>query len=92
MENCIQNELNKVLKLNNEKKRALIVVERTNTRKVGLHQIPVSPGQKADRAKKVRNLYDSKISTIYKDLNLLLEEAGCEKLENPFERKNENEN
>lgn len=87
MEDHIQKQLNKVLQLNNEKKQALIVVERTDTRKVGLHQLPISPRQKSDRAKKVRNFYDSKISTIYKDLNLLLEQAGHEKLENPFERK-----
>jgi len=83
--NNIELQLNKVLKLDQEKKQALSVIKRTKTKKVGLHQLTITQEEKVQMTSKANKFYDAKISTIYKAMNLELKNAGHEELENPYQ-------
>jgi hypothetical protein len=77
--------LDKVLLLNQQKKQALSVIKGTKTKKVGLHQLTITQEEKVQTTSKANKFYDAKISTIYKNMNLELKNAGHEELENPYQ-------
>ncbi|KXG42657.1 hypothetical protein [Tepidibacillus decaturensis] len=78
-------QLDKVLKLHQEKKKALLVVSNTKTKRVGLYQLKLTAAEKSKMIHKVNNNYDSKIAVIYNNMNKKLKEAGYKELINPFE-------
>jgi hypothetical protein len=87
MNDYIQKQLDKVLKLHQEKNQVINRIKIIKTKKVGRNQLQISNDERVKMLDQARKLYDSKINNIYKNMNLELVKAGHEELENPYENK-----
>jgi hypothetical protein len=86
MNDYIEQQLNRVLELNNQRQISLKTISNNQTKRVGQYLMQVSDEEKQAMTQKTNRLYDSKIKAIYDNVNLELKRAGQETLINPFER------
>lgn len=80
MSEHVQQQLDKVLQLNRQRKQDLLVIKQTMTKRRGQYQVQIRKEEKEQLAAKVNRFYDTKINQVYEKLGL----------ENPFrERKSD---
>lgn len=79
-----EQQLDKVLLLNKEKQQALKTIKTTQFKRLGRYQVAISDDEKTRMTAKANKFYDAKINSIYASINKQLEDAGQEKLHNPF--------
>lgn len=82
--NFIQNELDKILKLQLLKRKELHDVYIKNSKSIGRLHFELLPAEKAAMLQHIHRKYDKQIQTIYENINSKLSDLNMEKIQNPF--------
>lgn len=91
MNDYIQQQLDKVLKLARERQQVINQIRSFDKKKRGLFYLAVTNEERALMVTLASKQYDTRIAGVYKQINEQLRALGQEEIQNPFEVNKEGE-